>query len=604
METDPTRVLLERTAADECPDLVLLVSDDDTNRCRFASSASRPLFGWRPAELEGQAVQQRVHVEDIFGMKAAFAAASDGRTSTCCFRFQCEHGNYRWCEMTVRRAAPEAAGPLLVAVVRDISGRQEAESMLARQAQTDPLTGVANRTVFLDRVRHALSRLERSSRHVGLLFLDLDRFKSINDSLGHRAGDQVLVEMSQRLLALLRPADTLARLGGDEFAILVEDLSDVEEALALAGRITEAGRPTFLVDGEELSCTLSVGLAVTSDPRCSVEDLLQQADLAMYRAKGRGRDRAELFDERLRTRALRRMTTEGVLRQAIAEQRLRVEYQPIVDLNDGSMAAVEALLRIKQGTRRMQPHEFLQVADESGLLRGIDSWVLTQAVDQTVRWHTGRTPQLRIGMSLNITGRHLTDPSFAAQLLDMLQAKRLPADAIQLEVTERALLEAKPSVMEALRSLREAGVRIGLDDFGTGYSSLGYLRHFPLNFLKIDRSIVGQLGTGPGPTAMARAITEFSHAVGLTVVGVGVETLAQYDILRELGCDQGQGFWWARSTEPAGIVAFGRDRPAASSLSTLARLPRPAGRPRRSRTAGRGRRPPRETSTGAAETGT
>jgi diguanylate cyclase (GGDEF)-like protein/PAS domain S-box-containing protein len=604
METDPTRVLLERTAADESPDLVLLVSDDDTHYCRFASPASRPLFGWRPEELEGQALQQRVHSDDVFSLKAAFAAASDGKTSTSCFRFQCEHGNYRWCEMTVRRASPELAGPLLVAVVRDISGRQEAESMLTRQAQTDPLTGVANRTLFMDRVRHALSRLERSSRQVGLLFLDLDRFKAINDSLGHRAGDQVLVEMSERLLALLRPADTLARLGGDEFAILVEDLSDVDEALALASRITDAGRPPFAVDGDELSCTLSVGVAVTSDPQCAVEELLQQADLAMYRAKGRGRDRAELFDERLRTRALRRMTTEGMLRQAMAEQRLRVEYQPIVDLADGSLTAVEALLRIKQGNRRLQPQEFLQVADETGLLRGIDAWVLTHAVDQAVRWHAGTTPQLGIGMSLNITARHLTDASFAAQLLDMLEAKRLPADAIALEVTERALLEAKPSVTEALRSLREAGVRIGLDDFGTGYSSLGYLRHFPLNFLKIDRSIVAQLGT-PGGTAMARAITDFSHAVGLTVIAVGVETLAQSDILRELGCDQGQGFWWARSTEPAGVVAFGRDRPPASSLSsTLARLPRASARPRRARTTGRGRRPPRETSTGTAGTGT
>jgi len=406
---------------------------------------------------------------------------------------------------------------------------------------------VANRTVFMDRLHQALRRLERRDGLVAVLFLDLDRFKLINDSVGHLMGDAVLLQMAERLRGFLRPQDTLARLGGDEFAVVVEDMSWAEEAVALGARIIAAGRTPFEVGDEQFVCTTSVGIAVTPDGRHSAEGLLQEADLALYRAKDRGRDRAEVFDEALRTRAVGRLGTERMLRRAIDEDRLRLDYQPIVDLRTGDTVAVEALVRVWDPDQAdlVRAETFIEVAEEAGLLATMDDWVLGRAIEQAATWRRLFAGTGFADVSINVTARHLADAGFAQSVIDDLVGHDLPTESLQVEVTERVLMEASNSAMTGLKLLRDAGVKVGLDDFGTGYSSLSYLRLFPLDFVKIDRSFIQALALGTTERAIVASIVDLSHALGMAVVAEGVETQAQLDQLVTLGCDRAQGFLFA-----------------------------------------------------------
>ena len=521
---------------------------------RYVSPASRRLFQWDPAELGGHHQEQFAHPDDVESMRVAARSSlqSDG-FFTMTYRFRCGDDSYRWIEATYHRV--EAGGEtFVVGSVRDIAKRKEADVRLQHQASTDPLTGVANRTVLMDRLQHALHRLGRSPGVLAVLFLDLDRFKVINDSLGHRVGDGVLTSMAERLQQFIRPADTLARLGGDEFVIVAEDLIDEHAAVALGERIAAAGRAPFKIGVEEFVCTVSVGIATTADAHHVPESLLQEADLALYRAKDRGRDRAEVFDEDLRTTAVGRLGTERMLRRAIDEGRLRVQYQPIIDLRSGHVVSVEALVRIfdpELGV--LEPDSFLTVAEETGLLATMDEWVFTEALREVTRWcdrlGRGHCPRL----NLNVTSRRVADATFYDAVVGALDSMGLSRNSMQVEVTERVLMEASNSALAALQALRDGGIKVGLDDFGTGFSSLSYLRQFPLDFVKIDKSFVQGLAHGSGEDAIVNAIIGLSHAFGLEVVAEGVETPGQLDYLSELGCDQAQGFLLARPGAPGAV---------------------------------------------------
>jgi diguanylate cyclase (GGDEF)-like protein len=410
----------------------------------------------------------------------------------------------------------------------------------------------------MDRLRHALRRLERHKGFVAVVFLDLDRFKFVNDSVGHAVGDAVLAQMAERLLRVLRPEDTLARLGGDEFAVVSEDLPNAEDAIALGHRIVEAGRRPFFVGDEQFVCTTSAGVAVTTDPRHSAEGLLQEADLALYRAKDRGRDRADVFDEDLRSRAVGRLDTERMLRRAIDEDRLRVSYQPIIDLASGYTVAAEALVRVwdPDDAELVTAQSFIEVAEETGMLAAIDDWVLGQVIKQAAAWHEQLHPHAFGGTAINVTARHLADAGFAHSVIDALSARHLPAECLHIEVTERILLESSNSAMSALKVLRAAGVRVGLDDFGTGYSSLSYLGKFPLDFVKIDRSFITDLTHSEPVAAIVAAVIDLSHALGMAVVAEGVETPSQHQKLVALGCDRAQGYYFAAPGAPCGIEHF------------------------------------------------
>lgn len=546
---------LRRAVADDSADLHTVTSPD--GRYQFVSEAGLAAFGWVPADLIGQPQEAYTHPDDLALLADAQRKASEQKdpVTTIC-RFRCSDGTFRWTE-TRSRVIGDEPTQLMVSNVRDIAERRRSEVDLRRQASTDPLTGVANRTVFMDRLEQALRRLGRSHFLVGVLFLDLDRFKTINDSLGHLVGDAVLLRMAERLRRVLRPEDTLARLGGDEFAIVIEDITGAEEAVALGARIVEAGREPFVIGDEQFVCTTSVGIAVTGEGGCQAEGLLQEADLALYRAKGRGRDRADVFDEDLRTAAVGRLGTERMLRRAIDEDRLRVHYQPIIGVATGHTVAVEALVRVWDPDLGafIQAESFIQVAEETGILALMDDWVLREVTEQAARWRTAFAGSSFADISVNLTARHLADAGFAQSVVEDLLAHDLPTSMLQVEVTERVLMEASNSAMTGLRTLREAGVKVGLDDFGTGYSSLSYLRLFPLDFVKIDRSFVHGLLLNGAEAAIVASVIDLTHALGMAVVAEGVETEAQLERLSALGCDRAQGFFFAPAGPPDTITA-------------------------------------------------
>ena len=567
---DPTATKFHRLVAEQAADVHTVTTSEGVYR--FVSPASLARFGWTPDDLVGRLARDFAHPDDaeLFDSAVPTDAPHPDAPATTVARFRCGDGSYRWTE-TMSMVVDDGTEQVIVSTIRDIGDRRRTELDLRRRAMTDPLTGVANRTVFLDRLQQALRRVERREGLVAVLFLDLDRFKLINDTLGHLMGDALLVQMAERLRAFLRPQDTLARLGGDEFAIVVEDISTLDAAVALGDRIIAAGRRAFTLGDDEFVCTTSVGIAVTTDAGVNPEKLLQEADLALYRAKDRGRDRREVFDADLRTRAVDRLGIERMLRRAVAEERLRVEYQPIIDLRTRRTVGAEALVRVwdPNEPQLLVAEAFIDVAEESGLLGPIDDWMLARAIEQTTAWRSALSGSDFADVAINVTARHLADANFAQAVIDALTIHDLPASMLQIEVTERVLMEASNSAMAALATLRDAGVKVGLDDFGTGYSSLSYLRLFPLDFVKIDGSFVREMhGEGP-ERAIVASIIDLSHALGMGVVAEGVETPAQLDHLAALGCDRAQGFLIAPSG-PADLVA---DRVVWPSETALALPP-------------------------------
>jgi len=537
---------------------------------RFVSPGCLALFGWEPADLEGRHEDEFAHLDDMAALHACreeLSAGADHATAT--FRFRCKDGSYRWTETRSRRIERQGAW-LVLSALRDVSERQQLTMALKHEASTDPLTGVANRTVLMDRLRQGLRRMERGNGVLAVLYVDLDRFKVVNDSLGHRIGDAILLKMAERLLHHIRPSDTLARLGGDEFVIVAENMVDEHAASELARRIIEAGREPFQVGVEEFVCTLSVGLAYTLDSQRAAEDLLREADLALYRAKDRGRDRAEVFDQELQTKAMGRLVIERMLRRALDEGGLVVEYQPIIDLCTGALVGTEALVRMRDPatTGLLQPETFLDVAEETGLLIAMDERVLADAIKQASGWQLRLAGTQFADVAINVTARHLADVGFQRSVIEQLAAHEVDPSNLQLEVTERVLMEASNSAITGLRALRDVGVQVGLDDFGTGYSSLAYLRQFPLDFVKIDKSFIDDLDHDQGNLAIVAAIINLSHALELTVVAEGVETERQLQILEDLDCDRAQGFLFAASVEPRAIDELVRSGPNPVFAST------------------------------------
>jgi diguanylate cyclase (GGDEF)-like protein len=427
------------------------------------------------------------------------------------------------------------------ALIRAIE-RKRAETELAHQAMHDQLTGLPNRALFLDRLGLALERSRRSGDPLAVLFLDFDNFKEINDTRGHAAGDRVLATLGERLSGLLRPMDTVARFGGDEFTFLFEGLTSEREVVLIADRICQAaaGRP-IEVDGVPLTVTVSVGVAIVNDPTVAADTIIREADAAMYRAKDRGRSRFELFDEDSRRRANDRIELEAALRQALERDELRVHYQPHVILHGMNVAGgVEALVRWQHPTRGLlTAGEFMPTADELGLAVLIGRFVLQQALSQLSSW---RARKRDMTLSLNISARQLRDAALPLLLGESIRAGGLDPAAIYLDVSEIGLAEDPDSTIHALRALKDTGVRVTIDDFGVGALSLAWLAQMPVDALKIHESFVATLGAGAEHASLLSALVELGHALGLDVIAKGVETDAQLEQLRELGCDAVQGY--------------------------------------------------------------
>lgn len=433
-----------------------------------------------------------------------------------------------------------------------VEGLRRAFQQAVHQATHDPLTGLPNRTLVLDRLEQALARLGRSGAPVSVLFVDLDRFKVVNDSLGHIAGDEALVHLAERLRAAVRQPDTVGRLAGDEFVVVCED-TDAREALAVADRVARARAEPLPLEAGETVVTASIGIA-HGEPGTGAEEMLRDSDVAMYRAKERGRSRIEIFDAAMRHRMLDRLEMERALRAAMHNGELCLHYQPIVCLDDGRVVAAEALLRWYHPARGMVgPAEFIPVAEESGLILPLGRWVLGQACTQLAVWRAAGRPGLRV--TVNLSARQFGDPDLVGVVAGALRASGLPGEALWLEITESVLMEEAEATAETLRALKALGVHLSVDDFGTGYSSLSYLKRFPVDALKIDRSFVDGLASDPEDEAIVTAVISLAQALNLEVVAEGVEEPAQLRKLHRLGCDAVQGYLFGPPRPPEHLIA-------------------------------------------------
>jgi diguanylate cyclase (GGDEF)-like protein len=427
-----------------------------------------------------------------------------------------------------------------------LEARDGREAELTRQALHDPLTGLPNRTLFLDRLAHGLTRSERSLSPVTVLVLDLDNFNRFNDSLGHAAGDRLLASVAERLRDTIRPADTIARLGGDEFAVLLEDTA-LPDGVRIAQRLGEALDRPFVVAGRDVVARASVGVACGVGGVQTADELLTNADLAMYLAKGQGKARYAVFEAALHEAAIERLDFEADLRRALVRGEFFLLYQPVVRLGDGSIAGMEALIRWQlAGGEVVSPDQFIPAAEETGLIREIGHWVLQEACRQTAAWQAEHNPMPALRLNVNFSARQLEDPEIVKEVERVLVAAGLQPGCLVIEITESLLISEPDVAVQRLGDLRNLGVRLAIDDFGTGYSSLSYLRRFPVDVLKIDRSFVSALGGAPEDAALAHAIVKLGHTLHLRVVAEGIETAAQLAELRALDCEYGQGYLFAR----------------------------------------------------------
>ena len=544
-----------RSIVGSISDLVLLL--DDTFTITYQSPAAGRLLGYGPGELVGRGIDAVAHAEDLAAAQAASAAIAGtaGRTEQYLARFRHQDGTWCHMEATVTDLLdhPEVHG--IVLALRDVGDRVELQERLHHQAFHDSLTGLANRALLYQE----LDALLAAGRLPSLLLLDLDEFKAVNDTAGHDLGDEVLVAVAQRLLESTRPGDLVSRLGGDEFAIVLQDDPRSHAAVAIADRILHTLRLPLRARGREVRCLGSIGVA-SSDGSSTAAGLLRDADVAMYVAKANGKGRIELFTPAMRESVVRRQRVEELLRRAVADRRLLLEFQPVLDLAEDRFVGAEALLRLRgDGGELLSPVEFIPVAEETGLIVELGNWVLVEACRRAASWQALRPDGPPFDVAVNVSTRQLQDPSLARSVAAALDAADLPAGLLTLEITEGALAVADPDVDGTLQALRMLGVRLSIDDFGAGYSSLGRLRHLPVDELKIDRSFVAELA-GPGNEApLIEAILAMAARLGLSVVAEGIETIEQAVYLRVASCHRGQGFLYARpmSAEAVAVTLAG-----------------------------------------------
>jgi diguanylate cyclase (GGDEF)-like protein/PAS domain S-box-containing protein len=525
----------------------LLVVLDATGRCTFVDDSPKPLLGWG-ADALGRDTRDLLVPEDRATFDTYFAqiVARRGLHPPTVCRIVDRFGGEHYLEVVANNLLDDPLVKGIVLDARDVTERHVAEQSLRHHAIHDALTGLANRTLFLDRVGQAVARVRRHPTSlVAVLLVDIDRIKMVNDSLGHSAGDEILVAVGQLLDEATGSADTVARLAGAQFGVCCENLRNESDALAMAKRLAERAQTPVSVAGHEVHLTATIGVALSRGNGDTPESLVGDADVALIRAKEKDRGRVELFDEESGLRAVHRLEVENGLRAALQNDELRLHYQPVVRLVDGDVAAAEALVRWQHPTRGLlSPDEFIPIAEETGLIKSIGEWVIEQACKDARDWRrfTGRSD---LTVAVNVSARQLNDDDITQTVRAALAANDLTADALTVEVTETALMGDEDQARATLEQLHELGVRIAIDDFGTGYSSLSNLRKFRFDALKIDRSFVsGLAGDESEDVAIIAAVVALAHSLGITVIGEGVGTIDQARKLASLGCDRGQGYLW------------------------------------------------------------
>ncbi len=509
------------------------------------------IVGYGERELLESEVRGVAHREDLVALEEQMQRFTAGAISShqAELRFCHKSGKEVWAHLGMSLVRDGEARPLhLIFQIQDITDRKRAEEQLLHDAFHDALTGLPNRALFMDHVKMAIQRSRRSGdRLFAALFLDLDRFKIINDSLGHMVGDQLLVGIAHRLEACLRPGDTVARLGGDEFTILLEDLTTMDDAIEVARRVQEAVTQPFNIGGHEVFTTASIGIALSNTGYERAEDLLRDADTAMYRAKMEGKKRHVVFDKGMHDRAMELLQLETDLRRAITRNEFFLNYQPIVSLETGKVMSFEALVRWRHPERGVVgPGDFIPVAEETGLIIPLGLWVLNEACRQMREWQREGAAAESLTMSVNLSSRQFSQADLIDQVRGALRESGLRPGSLKLEITESMVMENIDTAIQMLTQLRNLGVGLSIDDFGTGYSSLSYLHRFPIDTLKIDRSFVTQMTDNSENAEIVRTIVTLARSLDMAVVAEGVESSDQLRQLGELGCDYGQGYLFSR----------------------------------------------------------
>jgi diguanylate cyclase (GGDEF)-like protein len=500
----------------------------------------------------------RVHPDDLPELRAAIDAHLRSHVDhlACETRLRGDDGAYRWTLVRGLALRREDGTPYrLAGSLTDTTDRRHAEERRLHEASHDALTGLANRALFLDRLSLAIRRRHRTETHrVAVVLMDVDRFKVVNDSLGHALGDDLLIAVARRLEGCLREEDTVARLGGDEWAILIDGLATDDEASRVAERVRQSLQQPLVVGGHSLFVTVSAGIALLTDALQAPEDLLRDAETAMYRAKELGRDRHVVFDPSLHGRAVALLALESDLRFALERGELVVYYQPIVTADGLTVRGVEALVRWRHPERGLvSPADFIGFAEESGLILPLGEWVLGRAIEQMREWQAAGVAPARI--SVNLSARQLHQENLAERVAFFLDRAGLEPGCLELELTEGVVAEQAESTIDMLKRLRALGIQLAVDDFGTGYSSLAYLTRFPVSTVKIDRAFLIDIQHDLVNQAIVQAVTTLAHSIGMRVVAEGIETTEQLDLARSLGCDEAQGYLISRpiSTDEATV---------------------------------------------------
>jgi diguanylate cyclase (GGDEF)-like protein/PAS domain S-box-containing protein len=542
-----------RAMMDSVVDGIVTVRDDDV--IEFGNPAAARIFGCASHELVGLRVGDLIASSEATRVTrrrrpaAPVEIAALPRQSLLEVIGRRHDGTTFPLELSVADL-PEPCS--LVVTLRDITARKAAEDQIRYHATHDVLTGLPNRALFDDRLATALRHSARHQETIAVLFLDLDRFKIINDTLGHTIGDTLLVALSRRLRETVRAEDTVARMGGDEFIFILRGLNSAEDAVKPAQKILDAIRPPFHVGGHELHVTASIGISLHPADGPGPDQLLKCADLALYRAKERGRDRIQLYNPALNVRVFEQMVLEGRLRRAIEQCQFVLLYQPQVELDSGEVVGFEALLRWRHPELGLvPPDEFVPLAEESGLIEPLGMWVLRTACQQRRAWRDAHLPPVRL--AVNMSARQFQRNGLEERIRDLLAETEMDPSCLELELTESVLMQEGDHTASLLANLSELGIGLALDDFGTGYSSLSYLKRFPITRVKIDRSFVRDIATSDGDAAVARAVIAMAHGLGVDVVAEGIETLEQLAVLRRYDCDEGQGYLLGRPVMPAEV---------------------------------------------------
>ena len=529
------------------------VYDTETLAFLEANESAVAHYGYTRAEFLAMRITDIRSSEETARLMATIGASGNRRGASGPWQHRLKDGRVR--TVAISSQALEWAGrPARLTVVQDITEREVLEEQLRHQAFHDALTDLPNRAFFMAHFAHLSSIQDDQDALAAVLFLDLDGFKLVNDSLGHTVGDRLLIDVTRRLRSAIRPGDLVARFGGDEFTLLLPGIADAEEAAQVAERLLHVLRMSYTIAGQEVVVTASIGIALGLPAREQAEELLRQADLALYQAKLSGKARWCRFEVAMDVRAQERLILEADLRRALERGEFAVVYQPQVELTSGRIVGTEALVRWHHPERGLvSPQHFIPIAEETGLIVPLGLWILETACRQAMAW-AARTPDRPpLSISVNLSAREFEDTRLLLDVADILARTGLPPTSLQLEITEGVAMGDAAAAIVILQELKALGVRLGIDDFGTGYSSLAYLRRFPVDVLKVDKAFIDGLGHDPQGTTIVEAVIALGHALGLSVTAEGVETAAQAAHLRALGCETGQGYHFARPLSPDAV---------------------------------------------------